>query len=78
MALNEQPDVVLMDMKMPIMGGLEATRTLKAQKPELPIIALTANAFDTDRQAAMDAGCNEFLTKPVNAAQCLKTIEKYL
>ena len=77
-ALAEKPDLVLMDIKMPVMDGLEATRVIKAQVPDLPIIALTANAFDSDRVAARDAGCNDFLSKPVNASLCLQTIKKHL
>jgi len=77
-ALAEKPDLILMDIKMPLMDGLEATRQIKAQQPDLPIIALTANAFDTDRQQALDAGCNDFITKPVNAARCLQLIAQYL
>jgi CheY-like chemotaxis protein len=77
-ALAEKPDLVLMDIKMPVMDGLEATRVIKAQVPDLPIIALTANAFDSDRVAAREAGCNDFLSKPVNASLCLQTIKKHL
>ena len=73
-----QPDLILMDLKMPLMDGLEATRQIKAQQPELPIIALTANAFDSDRQQAMDAGCDDFMSKPISAALCLQMIEKYI
>ena len=62
-------DIVLMDMKMPIMGGLEATRKIRELNPIIPIIALTANAFDTDRVDAMEAGCNAFLTKPLKKEQ---------
>ena len=57
LAQSEKPDLVLMDIKM-------------------PIIALTANAFDSDRQLAIEAGCNDFLAKPVNAELCIKTIQK--
>jgi CheY-like chemotaxis protein len=71
-------DLVLMDIKMPVMDGLEATRAIKASHPDLPVIALTANAFDSDRQLAMDAGCNDFLSKPVSREKCLNTIAKYL
>ena len=78
MALTGEHDLVLMDLKMPIMDGLEATRRIKAQMPQLPIIALTANAFDSDRQQAFDAGCNDFLSKPVSADKCLQMIAKYL
>lgn len=75
-ALAEHPDLILMDIKMPLMDGLEATRQIKAQCPSLPIVALTANAFDSDRQQALAAGCDEFLTKPINADLCIKTIKR--
>ena len=71
-------DLVLMDIKMPIMDGLEATKKIKETHPSLPIIALTANAFDSDRQMAFDAGCDEFLSKPISSDLCLKTITKVL
>ncbi len=71
-------DLVLMDIKMPIMDGLEATKKIKETHPSLPIIALTANAFDSDRQTAFDAGCDEFLSKPISSDLCLKTIAKVL
>lgn len=77
-ALSGNYDLILMDIKMPVMDGLEATKAIKEKKPELPIIALTANAFDSDRQTALDTGCDDFLTKPVNSAECLATIEKYI
>lgn len=68
-------DLVLMDVKMPIMDGLEATAKIKEAHPELPVVALTANAFESDRQLALKAGCDDFLPKPVSAEKCLKTIE---
>ena len=71
-------DLILMDMKMPVMDGLEATRRLKETNPSLPIIALTANVFDSDRDAALAAGCDDFLPKPVNSKHCLETIAKFI
>ncbi len=71
-------DLVLMDVKMPMMDGLEATRIIKERHPQLPVIALTANAFDSDRQLALDAGCDDFLAKPISSAKCLETIAKYI
>jgi CheY-like chemotaxis protein len=71
-------DLILMDIKMPVMDGLEATEKIKAAHPEIPIIALTANAFDSDRQLAMKAGCNDFLSKPVSSEICLQAIAKFL
>ena len=71
-------DLVLMDIKMPVMDGLEATKKIKEANPDLPVIALTANAFDSDRYDAMAAGCDDFLSKPVSSENCLETIAKFL
>ena len=71
-------DLVLMDIKMPVMDGLEATAKIKAAHPELPVVALTANAFDSDRRLAMEAGCNDFLSKPVSSAKCLEAIARLI
>ena len=75
---KDQYDIVLMDIKMPVMTGLEATKLIKAKYPDLPVVALTANAFDSDRQAAMDAGCDDFLAKPVSSEACLATIKRFV
>ena len=61
-----------------VMDGLEATMLIKEHCPGLPVIALTANAFESDRQLAMDAGCVDFLTKPISSQLCLSTIAKYI
>ena len=74
----EKPDLILMDIKMPIKNGLQATTEIKALMPDIPIVALTANAFDSDRQAAIEAGCSDFLSKPINAARCLETLKELL
>ena len=71
-------DIILMDIKMPVMDGLEATKVIKEKHPDLPIVALTANAFDSDRQLALEAGCDDFLSKPVSSESCLKTIRKFV
>lgn len=71
-------DLVLMDMRMPVMDGLEATRTIKNNHPEMPVVALTANAFSSDRDAAFEAGCDAFLPKPVSSSKCLETIAQFL
>ena len=71
-------DLVLMDIKMPIMDGLEATKRIKEKHPELPIVALTANAFDSDRNAAEKAGCCGFLSKPVNRDECIAMLKRIL
>ena len=78
LAETEKPDLILMDLKMPVMDGLEAMRLIKAKTPDLPIVALTANAFDSDRHAALEAGCDDFLSKPINADRCIQTIAKFI
>ena len=75
---KNQYDIVLMDIKMPIMDGLEATKAIKEKHPNLPIVALTANAFDSDRQLAMEVGCNDFLSKPVSSEECIETIKRII
>lgn len=75
---NEHFDMVLMDIKMPIMDGLEATKAIREFNKEIPIVALTANAFDSDRSLAMECGCTDFLSKPVSSDLCLETIRRIL
>ena len=75
-------DAVLMDMRMPEMDGLEATRTIRAMNREdaktIPIIALTANAFDEDVQRSMQAGLNAHLSKPVEPEALFRTLESLI
>ncbi|MBO4464398.1 MAG: response regulator [Prevotella sp.] len=71
-------DLVLMDLKMPVMDGFEATKVIKSKLPSLPVIALTANVFDIDRQNAEAAGCDDFVAKPINREKFLATIERYI
>lgn len=71
-ARNESFDLILMDMKMPVMGGLEATRRIREFNAKVPIIALTANTFDSDKGSAIEAGCNAFLAKPLSKKQLLE------
>ena len=80
MVKSEKPDLILMDMSLPVIDGWEATQQLKAD-PEtkgIPIIALTAHAMDSDRQKAIGAGCDDFDTKPVELARLLGKIEELL
>ena len=76
-AFAEHPDAVLMDIKMPNLNGLEATKIIRELSPEVPIIMQSAFAYEYDRNAAKDAGCNEFITKPV-AQDKLKMIVRRL
>jgi CheY-like chemotaxis protein len=80
LAKSEPPDLILMDMSLPIIDGWEATRQLKADPATagIPIIALTAHAMDSDRQKAIAAGCDDFDTKPVELSRLLGKIEELL
>ncbi len=75
---NETIDLILMDIKMPVMNGLDATRIIKKINNNIPVIALTAYALPEDRAICMDAGCDEFITKPINRADLIKTAYKWL
>ena len=70
-------DLVLMDMKMPETDGMTATREIRTFNKKLPIIALTAYAFDTDKQAALAAGCNDYLVKPIDKVKLRAVLQKY-
>ncbi len=72
------PDIILMDMKMPNLDGLDATRIIRELSPDVPIVALTAFAYDNDRKAAFEAGCNDFLTKPFTQEKLKETIKKWI
>lgn len=76
-AASARPALILMDMSLPIMDGWEATRRLKASVDlrEIPVIALTAHAMEGDRQRALDAGCDDFDTKPIELERLLAKIE---
>ncbi len=74
---NPDISLVLMDIKMPIMDGCEATRIILSQKPDLPIVALTAFALSDDKENALNCGCVDYLSKPVNKETLLKAISKY-
>ena len=79
-ARSDSPDLILMDMSLPVMDGWEATRTLKADEATraIPVVALTAHAMSTDREKAVEAGCDGYETKPVDLPRLLGTMEKLL
>jgi CheY-like chemotaxis protein len=77
LASKNNYDLVLMDIKMPVMGGIEATKILKKQLPELPIIAQTAYSLPEDKALALQAGCDEFISKPIIKEKLMEIINKY-
>ena len=80
MAQNQAPDLVLMDMSLPVLDGWEVACRLKADAPtkHIPIIALTAHAMSSDREKALDAGCDDYDTKPIELPRLLGKIEALL
>ena len=79
-AANEQPDLILMDMSLPTMDGWEATRKLKEDSSlqNIPIIGLSAHAMDGDYEKAINAGCDEYLTKPIDEDLLLDKLTMFL
>lgn len=77
---SELPDLVLMDMSLPVLDGWDATKQVKSDDVTkgIPIIALTAHAMESDRQKALEAGCDDFDTKPVELPRLLTKIEELL
>lgn len=75
---NSEIQLVLMDIKMPVMDGFEATRLIKALRSEVPVIAITAYGLSGDEQRALDAGCNDYLAKPIQTALLFEKINKLI
>src|SRR5687768_16398464 len=80
MARTETPDLVLMDLSLPVIDGWEATRRIKAAQEarHLPVIGLTAHAMAGDREKALDAGCDDYDTKPIELERLLQKVEALL
>ena len=80
MAKSEMPDLVLMDMSLPVVNGWDATRQIKGapETSAIPVLALTAHAMDGDREKALQAGCDDFDTKPIDLPRLLEKIDKLL
>jgi CheY-like chemotaxis protein len=74
---NNPVDIVLMDLMMPVMNGYEATRQIKQLHSNLPVIAQTAYAMTEDRKKANDAGCDDFIAKPIDKEELLEKIERF-
>lgn len=75
---NALIDLVLMDIKMPVMGGYDATKAIKKIRPELPIIAQTAFAMSGDKEKALEAGCTDYIAKPISPDNLISTVSKYI
>lgn len=75
---NQNIDLVLLDINLPIMNGYEAAKGMKKSRPDLPIIAQTAYALDGDREKSLDAGCDDYIPKPIVISTLLKKIDVFL
>jgi CheY-like chemotaxis protein len=80
LAESERPELILMDLSLPVMDGWEATRRLKANSDlrAIPVIALTAHAMKGDKEKALAAGCDDYLVKPLDEDELMARIAKYL
>ncbi|BCH22523.1 response regulator [Mesorhizobium sp. L-8-10] len=80
LAISEKPDLILMDMSLPVMDGWEATRRIKTDPATsaIPVVALTAHAMASDRDMALEAGCDDYDSKPVDLSRLVQKIEHLL
>ena len=74
---NDKIDLVLMDIKMPVMNGYDATKEIKKRKPHIPIIAVTAFALEEEKEMAFEAGCDDYLSKPIDNTMLLRKLDSY-
>src|SRR3972149_7020548 len=77
LAEQNQPDLILMDISLPVMDGYAATRKIRETQPSVPIIGLSAHAMQGDAERAKEAGCNDYMTKPVDEDLLLKNLKDY-
>ena len=78
LAKKLKPEIIIMDVSMPRLNGIEATRQIKEMYPEMPIIAQTAYAMDGDRERSLQAGCDEYIAKPINLKEFIELIAKFI
>jgi len=78
LAEEKQPDLVIMDIALPVMDGYEATRRIRRKFPEMPIIGLSSHAMSGDAEKAREAGCNDYLTKPIDEDRLRETLRRHL
>ena len=78
MAQDNDPDLILMDVSLPVMDGYEATRRIRKTKKSTPIIGLSAHAMSGDAEKAKEAGCDDYLTKPVDEVLLIQKLNQYL
>ncbi len=80
LAIKEKPDLILMDIQLPDINGLDATKKIRSSKIDgsIPIIALTSYAMPGDKEKALEAGCNGYIEKPIDPATIMKKLKKYL
>ena len=79
-AMLEKPDLILMDLSLPVLSGWEAARQLKqsAHTRSIPIVALSAHAFEGEREKALEAGCDGYIQKPLDIDQLIREVERFL
>jgi two-component system sensor histidine kinase/response regulator len=78
LCIKHKPDLILMDIKMPNLDGLEATRVIKKTHPNIPVIAQTAFAMEHDKKLGLESGCNAYLSKPIKANVLIAAISEFL